>query len=156
SPYGRAFQGNYADVEYDVRTYFDPEAVPDDPARWAEFSPVRTWITTVGAESEWDSVPVPAHRQSVPFDEPALGIVGMWRQGARADPHRALALGETRLRVGQRYIAWCAFERAARLADRFWPEPAMQQFLREHCGKRQAEIEQSLLAKPGSSDGAPA
>ena len=49
-----------------------------------------------------------SHRKPVPFDEPALGIIGMWRQGGGANPHFALALGETMLRVGQRYIAWCA------------------------------------------------
>jgi hypothetical protein len=48
------------------------------------------------------------------------------------------------LRVGQRYIAWTAFERASRMADRFRPDPALQQFLRDHCRKRQEQIEQTL------------
>jgi hypothetical protein len=49
------------------------------------------------------------------------------------------------LRVGQRHIAWTAFERAALLADRFWPDPDTREFLRRHCRKRQDEIEQTLL-----------
>ena len=68
----------------------------------------------------------------------------MWRQGGGANPYFALALGEIMLRVGQRYIAWAAYERAARMADRFWPDPALQQFLRQLCAKRQREIEATL------------
>jgi hypothetical protein len=53
-------------------------------------------------------------------------------------------MGEILLRVGQRYIAWDAFERASRLADRFYPEESIRKGLREHCRKRQAEIESTL------------
>ena len=69
---------------------------------------------------------VPSHRMPTSFDEPCLGIVGMWRQGGGANPHFALALAETMLRVGQRYVAWTAYERASRLAERFWPDDAMR------------------------------
>jgi hypothetical protein len=124
--------------------FFRPGEPPDDPSRWPEVSPIRKHITRVGAETGWDKVAVPSHRQPVPFDEPVLGIIGMWRQGGGANPHFALALGETMLRVGQRYIAWAAYERAARLAERVWPDPAVQRFLREHCRKRQAQIEETL------------
>ena len=75
-----------------------------------------------------------------------LGIIGMWRQGGGANPHFALCVGEVMLRVGQRYIAWAAFERAGRLAERYWPDPAKQQFLRDHCAKRQKQIEETLPA----------
>ncbi len=68
----------------------------------------------------------------------------MWRQGGGANPHFALCLGETMLRVGQRYLAWSAFERASRLADRFWPDAGLQQFLRDHCRRRQEMIENQL------------
>jgi hypothetical protein len=70
----------------------------------------------------------------------------MWREGGGANPHSALCLGEIMLRVGQRYLAWSAFERAARLADRFWPDPDLQQFLRNHCRDRQQTIERQLPA----------
>lgn len=82
----------------------------------------------------------------VPFDEPMLGIIGMWRQGGGANPHFALCIGEVMLRVGQRHIAWSAFERAAKLADRYWPDPEKQQFLRDHCARRQKQIEDTLPA----------
>ncbi len=119
----------------------------DDPDRWEEIHWLRDYITKVGAErTEWKSLPIPSHRTRVPFDEPVLGVIGMWRQGGGANPHFALCLGEVMLRVGQRYIAWTAYERAARMADRFWPDPALQQFLRDHCKKRQGEIEATLPA----------
>jgi hypothetical protein len=85
-------------------------------------------------------------RGAVPFDEPVLGIVGMWREGGGANPHFALALGEIMIRVGQRFLAWEAFERASRLADRVHPSPAVRQGFRDHCRRRQEVIEESLPA----------
>jgi hypothetical protein len=81
--------------------------------------------------------------KDVPFDEPVLGIVGMWRLGGGANPHFALALGETMLRVGQRYIAWCAYERAVKLGG-FSPDPDARAELIRHCRARQALIEKQL------------
>jgi hypothetical protein len=140
-PYSRLFSSGEA--RYDVPAFFQPGAV-EDPAQWEEVSRAREFIVKVGAEPGWDDVDVPSHRVSVPFDEPCLGIVGMWRQGAGANPHFALALAETMLRVGQRYVAWAAYERASRLADQFWPDDEMKRFLRDHCRKRQKQIEETL------------
>lgn len=80
----------------------------------------------------------------MPFDEPTLGIIGMWRLGGGANPHFALALGEIMLRVGQRYIAWCAYERAAGMADRVWHTADIQRRFVEHCRRRQQVIERQL------------
>jgi hypothetical protein len=86
----------------------------------------RKYITLVGAEEGWkDAVKTP-HQEPVPFDEPTLGIIGMWGLGGGANPHFALALGEMTLRVGQRYLAWGAYDRPARMAERFWPDAAVQ------------------------------
>jgi hypothetical protein len=79
----------------------------------------------------------------------------MWRQGGGANPHFALALGETMLRVGQRYIAWAAYERAGRMADRFWPGPAVQQSLRDHCRRAAAQIEETLSFRGRTRDRRP-
>src|SRR4051812_42436368 len=103
-------------------------------------------MTNVGSESDWPADLIPSHPKPVPFDEPVLGIIGMWREGTGANPHFALCLGETMLRVGQRYLAWSAFERASRLADDFSPDADLQQFLRDHCRKRQQMIEAQLPA----------
>lgn len=105
----------------------------------------RSTITRVGAEPT-DFDPTLYREDGFPFDEPMLGIIGMWRQGGGANPHFALCIGEVMLRVGQRYIAWSAFARAGRMADRYWPDPEKQQFLRDHCARRQKQIEETLPA----------
>lgn len=144
--YGRATSAEFSQgrAVREVPAFFEPGADPADPARWAELSPVRRHVTRVGAEHGWDAVAVPSHRQPAPFDEPVLGVIGMWRQGGGANPHFALALGEVMLRVGQRHVAWAAFERAHRMADRYWPDPPLREFLRDHCRKRQADVERTL------------
>ena len=112
----------------------DPEKLP---AIWDDVKEFRNNITKVGPDSA---------AQRVPFDEPMLGIIGMWRQGGGANPHFCLATGEIMLRVGQRRIAWTAYERARLLVSKFWPKPEIQQALRDHCNHRQKEIEATLPA----------
>ncbi|WP_435016031.1 hypothetical protein TA3x_003590 [Tundrisphaera sp. TA3] len=148
--YGRPFDPEFArgQAEDEVPAFFAPGARLDDPSLWPKVGPIRRHITKVGAETGWEDVPVPSHRARAPFDEPMLGIIGMWRQGGGANPHFALALGETMLRVGQRHIAWAAYERAIRLADRYAADPETQAFLRDHGRRRQAEIETTFAAEP--------
>ena len=156
--YGRASSAEFSQGKAvsEVPAFFEPGTDPADPARWAELSPIRRHVTKVGAEHGWEVVPVPSHQKPVPFDEPVLGIIGMWRQGGGASPHFSLALGEVMLRVGQRHIAWAAFEWASRLADRHWSEPSLREFLREHCRKRQADIERTLSHTPPADAHRPA
>jgi hypothetical protein len=104
----------------------------------------RGQIACVGAEAPWNEVVKSSHRGPVYFDEPVLGIIGMWRLGGGANPQFALTLGEIMLRVGQRYVAWCAYERAVHLADRFGPTPQIRTGFVEHCRRRQAVIEGEL------------
>lgn len=80
----------------------------------------------------------------VPYDEPVLGILGMWTFGGGPNPHFALALGGVCERIGQRYTAWNAYARAIRLADRFWPAPAVRERLVAHCRERQRALEHLL------------
>jgi hypothetical protein len=99
---------------------------------------IREEIPRVGAEGDWDSATHTSCPEPVPFDEPVLGIIGMWRYGGGANPHFALALGETMARVGQLPLAWSAFERCARLvADK---DPA----LLAHCRTRQKSLEEFI------------
>jgi hypothetical protein len=144
--YGRATNFGFTQdwVRHEVPAFFEPGRQLDDPEMLREVHPIRKYITKVGAEDGWKDIPVPSHREQVAFDEPMLGIVDMWRQGGGANPHLALALGETMLRVGQRYIAWTACERAAKMAGQFWPEPTMQQYFRDHCRQRQEQIEKTF------------
>jgi hypothetical protein len=113
---------------------------------WSPESVREHFITRVGAEAGWNEAVPSSHRKPVPFDEPTLGIIGMWRLGGGAKPHFALALGEIMLRVGQRYIAWRAFERAAGMAERVWPDGDIQRQFAEHCRHRQKVLEQQLPA----------
>ncbi|MCA9058989.1 MAG: hypothetical protein KDA85_10835 [Planctomycetaceae bacterium] len=146
--YGRpttpAFGQTRGEAEYVVPQLFEANVRPDDPTSWENLKAARQFITPIGAEAGWEQVPITSFHQPVPFDEPMLGIIGMWRQGGGANPHFALAIGETMLRVGQRYLAWNAYERAAQLAERYSPDPALQQFLLDHCRHRQQEIEVSV------------
>lgn len=137
-----------------VPAYFEPGQAVADPARRAAVLPVRDYITRIGAEHGWEALgeKIPDHQAPVAFDEPMLGIVGMWRQGGGANPHFALAIGETMLRVGQRRIAWEAFERAALLAERFSPQTLIQDRLRNHCKARQAAIEATLNYRRAPTD----
>ena len=109
----------------------------------AELHDHREHITRVGAEGRWAQIVATAHTDFVPFDEPTLAIIGMWRDG-NASPHHALALAETMLRVGQRYIAWCAYERTVQLANGF-PESIREPFT-AHCRSRQEKIQEQLSA----------
>jgi hypothetical protein len=122
----------------DVASYLDnPDSRPAP-------THLREWITPVGAEEGWQRVVKTLTMRPLPFDEPTLGIIGMWRLGGGANPHFALALGEIMMRVGQRHIAWCAYERAVLMKDRFWPDDAIQQKLVDHCRRRQSIVETQL------------
>lgn len=131
-------------IRFTVPKFSNGSIAPDDPDHWPDLVKVREYVTKVGAEEGWPVIGVTSHRERVPFDEPALAITTMWRQTSGATPHFALALGEIMLRVGQRYIAWTSFERAFLLADQFSPDPKRRQFLRDHCRKRQEDIEWNL------------
>jgi len=140
----RSFTAMYGMMQNDqhVADYVQGE---DDShrAKWGQWLREQN-ITPVGAEpGRKEAVPFTCH-DPVPFDEPTLGIIGRWRLGGGASPQFALALGEIMLRVGQRYIAWCAYERAALLAGRVWPDADIQRQFAEHCRRRQELITRQL------------
>jgi hypothetical protein len=151
-PYGRAFDPAFSQgkVDAEVPGFFVEGIDVGAASQWKSLNSIRNHITKIGAETGWENVPVPSHRTPVAFDEPMLGIIGMWRQGGGANPHFALAIGETMLRVGQRYLAWSAFERAGRLASRYSSDQKLQDFLVEHCRKRQSDLEASFRFKPNA------
>jgi hypothetical protein len=128
------------------------ERTSDNAKTWdnrvADF---RRAIATVGAEQGWKEAVPSSIEQPVPFDEPTLGIIGMWRLGGGANPHFVLALGEIMMRVGQRNIAWCAYERAADLAPAVSKEAEIVQKIVAHCRKRQSVIEGQLAAEEAAS-----
>ncbi len=78
------------------------------------------------------------------FDEPALAFVGIWTLGSGANPHFALALAHLMDGLGQRAIAWNAYERTSELAGKFWSDPAVQQELVTYCRDRQSVLERLM------------
>ncbi|QEL14228.1 hypothetical protein [Limnoglobus roseus] len=135
------------DFQWEHNT-FKQDFSPDGTLKNREHrSDIRDNIRTVGVETGWPkSLTLLTLQKPVPFDEPTLGIIGMWRQGGGANPYFAVTLGEIMLRVGQRYIAWTAYERASSLADKYGWKPEHATFLLQHCRGRQREIEQQLPA----------
>lgn len=144
------------DLKYDAyfgapmirsRSRFMSNGITESRVATAYLSDRSVWKGEVwknAAESRKAITQVGPANGAVPFDEPTLGIIGMWRLGGGAHPYFAVALGETMMHVGQKYIAWNAFERASRLAEFSWPDPALQERFREHCRTRQKAIEDRL------------
>jgi hypothetical protein len=83
----------------------------------------------------------------MPFDEPVMGLIGMWNWGGGANPHSALALGRIMESAGQREIAWNAYERAVELSERFSPVTAVREQMVALCRERQGKIALSVAAK---------
>jgi hypothetical protein len=139
--YGRPYHREFTDtLPYSTRRSDYAEALNNSERR----DEVRHYVYKVGGETPPAKSEARKHGRRAPFDEPALWLIGEWRQGSGPSPHLALCLGEIMLRVGQRYLAWTCYERAARLADRFSPRAELRGFLRSHCQSRQAAIEKSL------------
>lgn len=80
-------------------------------------------------------------KRAVAFDEPCLGIIGMWRLGGGPNPHFALALAGIMERVGQQRLAWAAYSRALEMKDRFWPDPAIVSELAADCEARRRVLD---------------
>lgn len=156
--------GNVLEVEVDPQfrscaqqhfRYTVFPAPPGEDVTPEQRASFRTMITRVGAEDEAWSERVPtAHNKPVPFDEPTLGIIGMWRMGGGANPFFALALGEIMLRVGQRHIAWTAYQRASQLSAAFSTDADRVKKFVAHCRKRQSVIENQLSTDEAHALGA--
>jgi len=137
---GRPYLPRWAETVHERHRYKrQPGADAEGNGREA----MRKFITSVGGESAKTGTDGRRGRRG-PFDEPALWLIGEWRQGAGPNPHFAVCLGEIMFRVGQRYLAWSCYERASRMAQQFWPSAEAQEFLRIHCKRRQTAIEKTL------------
>lgn len=109
---------------------------------------IRSMIRPVGGEGSepWCCMAMLLSSQDgwVPFDEPVLGILGMWMHGGGANPHFALALGGVLERIGHRRLAVHAYERAVELVDRFSPNYDDRAWLVAHCQARQRALAESV------------
>jgi len=135
---GRAIDGRPAQLgQVMPSTLDDSKITPEARAK------AREWIMPIGAGRKWTERAHPSNERPVPFDEPVLGIVGMWRYGGGANPFFSLALAETMLRVGQSHVAWSGYERTTMLLGGL-PDKKRVKWLTEHCRSRQREIESNL------------
>jgi hypothetical protein len=139
--FGRPYHRGFTWMLKDERRRQEYTNSINDPAKRAEF---RRYIFPVGHETPPNDMQDVKRGRRAPFDEPAMWLIGEWRQGVGPNPHAALCLGEIMLRVGQRYLAWSCYERASRMGNQFWPTREAQDFLRDQCQRRQAAIERSL------------
>ncbi len=113
---------------------FDPNISADQRLE------IRSRIDRLGIDPGWAAIVNPDYPCPMPFDEPTLAIVGMWTLGGGPNPHFALALGRIMDNMGQRHIAWDAYERAVELQDHFWPDVAIRSKFVALCRARQNEI----------------
>jgi len=101
---------------------------------------VRRLLPQVGIEADWAAIVQPEYVVPMPFDEPALGLIGMWTLGGGANPHFAMTLGRIMESVGQFELAWNGYERAIEMKDQFWPEASTRDAMAAWCRARQAAI----------------
>jgi hypothetical protein len=111
---------------------------------------IRWNIDRVGIDPDWAAVVNPDYPDSMPFDEPALALIGMWTLGGGPNPHSAMAMGRIMENIGQYSIAWEGYERAVELQDHFWPDARIRANLVSICKDRQAAIAQ--IEAPSKSD----
>lgn len=117
--------------------------------RVPHYAPDADWAAAVGHPGD-----------PIPFDAPALAIVGMWLYGGGPNPHFALLLGRLMERVDQPVIAWSAYARAAELADRLGPlrgqiEPqieAASKRLATALGQTEDELQAAFEAERARGD----
>lgn len=144
NPIGGQLTSQGRRLEYDLQDLASYREKPEKVLlNFLERQRIRSHITIVGESRPLSKkdVFIP---QSAPFDEPTLGMIGMWTLGGGANPHFSLALANNMAIAGQRYIAWTGYERTKRLAKRFWREEKYHKGLIEFCDKTQKRIEMSI------------
>lgn len=100
----------------------------------------RALITRVGAAPAWLEVVDVERRTPAPFDEPTLALIGIWTLGSGPSPLAAMTLGGIMERVGQRHLAWTAYERALAMRDKLPFAAEISEALVAHCRTRQERI----------------
>jgi len=116
---------------------FDPRA-DDQPELRKQLR--DRWIAHIGGTPDMNPLVPDLPKDPVPFDEPTLAILGMWMLGGGPNPHFSLGLAETMGRVGERDLAWKAYERTRQMSAGFWSDPAICKAIDEHCAARQLAL----------------
>ncbi len=105
---------------------------------------LRSHLCMVGASEGWVAAVHPSRGTAAAFDEPLLGLLGLWSWGGGANPHLALAIATICEKIGQRPLAVDAYERCIAMAQKFNPDPTIQQRLIEHCHMRESLLASAL------------
>jgi hypothetical protein len=121
---------------YGSRYHGFPSINVDDDKRIA----IRSEIDRIGMDYDWTQIVHPDYPDRMPFDEPTLAIIGMWTQSIGPNPHLSLAIARTMDRIGQKQIAWDAYERTVELMADFWPDPGVRTRMIQTCRDRQQYI----------------
>jgi hypothetical protein len=107
-------------------------------------SDLRSGIERVNFDYDWVSKVGLEDPMGVRFDEPTLGVIGMWTLGGGANAHFALALAKLMEDQGQWEIAWNGYERAVELAGEegagFSREADVAKRMVAYCRRRQEGI----------------
>lgn len=119
----------------------DVEAHDWSPAARAE---IRDASNKVGQSKGWQDEVKSIVHEPVPFDEPVLGVLGMWTLGGGPNPHFSLILGNIMSHVGQNYISWKAYARTLKMVERYSKDPKTRELLTKFCKDRQMDIEQRI------------
>lgn len=101
---------------------------------------IRERIPLVGGEKPWITAVNGSRRCPVAFDQPVLGILGMWTLGSGGNAHFALCLATVMERIGQGSLAWEAYERTVEFAPGYSPDADTRAWLITHCRTRQAQL----------------
>ncbi len=139
----------------------DASAIDEGRLSDAQRRCLRGGIVAAGAEDGFqrvmsaasdatDTLPRAFATLPIDFDEPALGLLGMWVFGGGPNPHSALAIAQLAEHAGEPYLAVEGYLRARELAERFHPDPEAQAWLRSYADDRVAQLTRVLEAiEPG-------
>ena len=108
------------------------EAIPVDRRKLELIRPI---------EEDWTTEVKTSHKVPVAFDEPVLGICGMWMLGGGANPFFAMTLGEIMARVGENEIAWAAYRRALSMSERYSSDETIRDQFELNCRERMESLE---------------
>lgn len=121
----------------------DHESAPEGNLTIQDRSRIREPIKRLKLQQNIDRVQRFVTKE-VSFDEPVLGIIGMWTSGCGANPHLSLALACLIDSFRQPYIAWAAFERTKLLVQSYGETQEDRDFIAKLCSSRQILIEEKL------------
>jgi hypothetical protein len=132
------FWERFTEADWDRFIESDPEAT-DLRLR------LRSAMPRVGIHPEWLAAVDPTWTHRARFDEPLLGMVGLWVLGGGEHPHLALVIAGICEQVGQPELAIAAYGAVDRLADRYSPDPATRTWIRAHAAARRMAMAETLL-----------